>query len=80
MDEKNLEIVANEGLEVAEEVTTSAVKSSSQTKAIAVGAGAGLLVGGLIFWGVSKLIAWHKNKKQAVVEAEPAAEPAEKSE
>ena len=57
------EVAENEGLEVA----TTAAKSTSQIKPIAAGVGVGLLGGVLICWGVSKLIAWSKAKKEAKI-------------
>lgn len=65
--DNNLEIVTevteNEGLEAV----TTAAKSTSQIKPIAAGVGVGLLGGALICWGVSKLIAWNKAKKEAKI-------------
>ena len=57
------EATENEGLEAV----ATAAKSTSQIKPIAAGVGVGLLGGALICWGVSKLIAWGKAKKEAKI-------------
>ena len=66
--DNELEIVTNEGIEIADEVATTAAKST-QYGPIAVGVGCGLIGGALLFWGVSKLIAKARAKKAAQFEA-----------
>lgn len=56
--DNELEIVTNEGIDVAEKATTS------QYGSIAAGFAIGALLGGVVVWGVSKLIARHNAKKQ----------------
>lgn len=77
--DKELEIVTNEGLDVAEEVTTATAKTTSQLGPIMLGVGGGLLGGALICWGISKIRAYCKAKKQQA-EQPVKDEPAEKSE
>lgn len=81
--DKELEIVTNEGLEVADEVTTTAAKTTSQLGPIMLGVGGGLLGGALICWGISKIRAYYKAKKQQAaqpVQKPVKDEPTEKSE
>lgn len=60
---EELKIVSNDGLEVAEDVAEAAVEKTTQWGPIAVGVGAGILGGALLFLGVSKLIRMRKAKK-----------------
>lgn len=80
---EELKIVSNDGLEVAEDVAEAAVEKTTQWGPIAVGVGAGVLGGALLFLGISKLIKMRKAKKieaqEEVAIPDPKATPATES-